>query len=45
MPLEFEELTKNHLIQFPMIMGAIAPVINIPGVYMAQLKLNGQTSN
>jgi phosphate transport system substrate-binding protein len=43
MPLQLEELNKNQLIQFPMVMGAITPVINIPGVLIAQLKLDGKT--
>lgn len=43
MPLELEELNKSGLIQFPMLMGAITPVINLPNVYIAQLKLDGQT--
>ena len=43
MPLTLEDLNKSGLIQFPMLMGAITPVINLPGVYMAQLKLDGPT--
>lgn len=43
MPLKVEELNKKGLMQFPMVMGAIAPVINLPGVYQAQLKLDGKT--
>lgn len=43
MPLKIEELNKKGLLQFPMVMGAITPVINIPGVYVAQMKLDGQT--
>jgi phosphate transport system substrate-binding protein len=43
MPLPIEELNKNGLIQFPMVMGAITPVINLPGVFIAQLKLDGLT--
>ena len=43
MPLQIEELNQNNLIQFPMVMGAITPVINIPGIYIAQLKLDGHT--
>jgi phosphate transport system substrate-binding protein len=41
MPLNLDELNKKGLMQFPMVMGAITPVINLPGVYMAQLKLDG----
>lgn len=43
MPLKLEDLNKKGLMQFPMVMGAITPVINLPGVYIAQLKLDGQT--
>lgn len=43
MPLNLEELKQKGLFQFPMVMGAITPVINLPGVYIAQLKLEGQT--
>ena len=34
MPLTMDELNKNELIQFPTMMGAITPVINLPGVYI-----------
>jgi phosphate transport system substrate-binding protein len=43
MPLKLDELNKKGLMQFPMVMGAITPVINLHGVYVAQLKLDGQT--
>ena len=43
MPLKLDDLNKKGLMQFPMVMGAITPVINLPGVYIAQLKLDGQT--
>lgn len=43
MPLTPDELNKNQLMQFPMIMGAITPVINVPGIFIAQLKLDGPT--
>jgi phosphate transport system substrate-binding protein len=43
MPLKLEELNKNGLFQFPMVMGAITPVINLPKIYIAQLKLDGKT--
>jgi phosphate transport system substrate-binding protein len=43
MPLTLEVLDEKGLIQFPMVMGAITPVINLPGVYIAQLKLDGPT--
>src|SRR5262249_7736967 len=40
-PLEPKELDANGLMQFPMIMGGVVPVVNIPGVGPGQLKLNG----
>jgi len=43
MPLQLDELHKSQLIQFPMVMGAITPVVNIPGILIAQLKLDGKT--
>jgi phosphate transport system substrate-binding protein len=43
MPLTADELSKKGLFQFPMVMGAITPVFNIPGVYIAQLKLDANT--
>jgi len=43
MPLKVDELNKNGLLQFPMVMGAITPVFNIPGVYIAQLRLDSKT--
>lgn len=43
MPLTLDELNKKGLMQFPMVMGAITPVINLPGVHIAQLRLDGET--
>lgn len=43
MPLKLEDLNKKGLLQFPMVMGAITPVINVPGVFVAEMKLDGQT--
>jgi len=43
MPLALEDLSKSGLMQFPMLMGSITPVINVPGVFIAQLKLDGPT--
>jgi len=42
MPLNVEQLKKNGLIQFPIALGAIAPVVNLPTVYPGQLKLDGK---
>ncbi len=38
-PLEKEELDKNNLFQFPMLMGGVVPVVNLPGMKDGDLKL------
>lgn len=40
-PVEPDRLTKNNLLQFPTVMGAVVPIVNIPGVAADQLKLTG----
>jgi phosphate transport system substrate-binding protein len=42
-PLPQAELDANGLIQFPMIMGGIVPVVNLAGVKKGELVLDGQT--
>ena len=42
-PLTEDELEKADLIQFPMVMGAIVPVVNLEGVKPGQMKLDGKT--
>ncbi|MBR0794506.1 phosphate ABC transporter substrate-binding protein PstS [Bradyrhizobium jicamae] len=42
-PLKAEQLQKDGLAQWPMIMGAIVPVVNIEGVKPGELVLDGQT--
>jgi phosphate transport system substrate-binding protein len=42
MPLKDEELAKDGLIQFPMVIGGVVPVINVKGIAPGQLKLTGQ---
>jgi phosphate transport system substrate-binding protein len=42
-PLTSDQLTKDGLAQWPMIMGAIVPVVNIQGVKAGDLVLDGQT--
>ena len=42
-PLKAEELNEAGLLQFPMIMGGVVPVVNIPGIAAGQLKLSGPT--
>jgi phosphate transport system substrate-binding protein len=38
-PLKPDDLDKGGLIQFPVVMGGVVPVINIPGVKAGELKL------
>lgn len=39
-PLTPDKLKKDHLLQFPAVIGGIAPVINIPGIKSGELKLD-----
>jgi phosphate transport system substrate-binding protein len=39
-PLKPEELQKDSLMQFPMVMGGVVPVVNVPGVKAGELKLS-----
>jgi phosphate transport system substrate-binding protein len=41
MPLEPKELAASGLMQFPMIMGGVVPVVNIPGIGPGQVRLTG----
>jgi phosphate transport system substrate-binding protein len=40
-PLKPEELEQAGLMQFPMIMGGVVPVVNVAGIGAGQLKLTG----
>ena len=40
-PLSGEELAAAGLAQFPVVIGGIVPVINIPGVHPGQVKMSG----
>jgi phosphate transport system substrate-binding protein len=40
-PLKADELEKDGLIQFPMVMGGVVPVVNIDGVQPGKMKLTG----
>ena len=42
MPIKDEELKADGLVQFPMVIGGVVPVVNIAGVAPGQLKLTGQ---
>ena len=41
MPLKPEELDKNNLTQWPMIMGGVVLAVNLPGVKAGELTLDG----
>lgn len=43
MPLKAEDLAKDGLVQFPIVNGALVPVVNVPGVATGKLKLDGGT--
>ena len=43
MPLKPEELQEAGLVQFPMIIGGVVPVVNVKGVQGGQLVLDGAT--
>jgi phosphate transport system substrate-binding protein len=40
-PLTSDDLAKSNLAQFPVVVGGIVPVINIPGIDAGKLKLTG----
>src|ERR1700735_3619275 len=43
MPLKPDDLKSSGLLQFPMIIGGVVPVVNIKGVGPGQLQLDGAT--
>src|SRR6202162_2079023 len=42
-PLSGDDLTKSGLVQFPMVMGGIVPVINLAGIGPGDLVIDGPT--
>ena len=40
-PMKPDELAANGLQQFPTVIGGVVPIVNIPGVSAAKLKLSG----
>ena len=42
-PLPGKELDESGLVQFPMVMGGIVPVVNIDGINAGDLVLDGPT--
>jgi phosphate transport system substrate-binding protein len=43
MPLKVDQLEKDGLAQWPMVMGAIVPVVNLEGVKPGELVFDGET--
>jgi phosphate transport system substrate-binding protein len=43
MPLKEDQLKKDGLVQWPMVMGAIVPVVNLQGIKPGELVLDGVT--
>jgi phosphate transport system substrate-binding protein len=41
-PLKPEELQKDGLVQFPVVMGGVVPVVNVQGLAAGQLRLSGK---
>jgi len=41
-PMEPAKIESGNLLQFPTVMGAVVPIVNIPGVEIDQLKLTGE---
>ncbi|NLE28678.1 MAG: phosphate ABC transporter substrate-binding protein PstS [Phycisphaerae bacterium] len=41
-PLDVKELEESGLIQFPMVIGGVVPVINVPGIDPGKLVLSGE---
>lgn len=42
-PLKHEDLAKNDEVQFPAVIIAIVPVVNVPGIQAGQMTLDGPT--
>jgi phosphate transport system substrate-binding protein len=43
MPLKVDQLDKDGLVQWPMVMGAIVPVVNLEGVKPGDMVFDGET--
>jgi phosphate transport system substrate-binding protein len=41
MPLKADELSKGGLVQWPMVMGGVVPVVNIKGIKPGEMKITG----
>jgi phosphate transport system substrate-binding protein len=40
-PMKPEELEKSGLVQWPMVIGGVVPVLNVPGIQSGQMKFSG----
>jgi phosphate transport system substrate-binding protein len=40
-PMTKHELDQNGLVQFPMVIGGVVPVVNVPGIQSGAMKLSG----
>ncbi len=40
-PMDAAKLQSGNLLQFPMVMGAVVPIVNLPGIASNQVKLTG----
>jgi phosphate transport system substrate-binding protein len=43
MPMKPEELKKNGLMQFPVVIGGVVPIVNLAGIEPGTLKMDGKT--
>ena len=41
-PMDPAKLEQNHILQIPTVMGAVVPIVNLPGIQPDQLKLTGE---
>ncbi|MGB5079783.1 MAG: phosphate ABC transporter substrate-binding protein PstS [Burkholderiales bacterium] len=41
-PLKLDQLEKDGLVQFPMVMGGVAPVVNVEGIPPGKMRLTGK---
>lgn len=41
-PMKPEELEKSGLVQWPMVIGGVVPVLNVPGIQSGQVQLTGE---
>ena len=41
-PMDSAKLEQNHILQIPTVMGAVVPIVNLPGIQPDQVKLTGE---